>query len=119
MSRELSRVEFMCDDTRLGRVLRAISAIGGIYHLKAVPVVNAERKGQAVKAKGSGDPMEAFAEFIKSHPIINAGTARKFCAESGFQPSSYSYILQKAMALGLLTKIGKGHNTAYKPRSAK
>jgi len=48
MSRELSRVEFMCDDTRLGRVLRAISAIGGIYHLKAVQNATLEAAGRAL-----------------------------------------------------------------------
>lgn len=120
MTREFSRVEFICDDSRLGRVLRAISVIGGIYELRSHPVVNAKAQGRKLGAKSSGDLLENFARWLKVQDgNVTPAQVRDFCTEQGRQPSSYSYLLTKAIAAGLLTKVGngKGKHVTYKARS--
>lgn len=100
------RIEFFCDDKRVGEVLRLIGTVGA-YDVKAVPVVNAEKQTNGtVKARINGGVVEMLSDYIKSHKLktITPDHMRDFQRSIGRAPGGYSHALALAMKVGLLRK---------------
>jgi hypothetical protein len=108
------RIVCFCDDRKVGDVLRRLSGlIQGMPEV--VPVVNAEKKGKQIKQVTNGNSLEIFAQYLKQNNImeVNSSVAREFCQSIGRAPSSYSYLLHKAVEEGMLRKSGKGTKSKY------
>ena len=117
MTKELSRLEFFCDDQVVGRIQRMLANVKGVYNVKAVPVVNAEAKANGkVKATGSGSVMEAFAAFIAGKDQVTPRQIQDWLESNGRSRVSSSFIARHAVKARLLTKRGKGSATTYTVR---
>jgi hypothetical protein len=115
MITNLSRVEFFCEDKKLGTALRALTGLI-VGQPTVQPVVNAQVKTGKLKAKTSGDPVSMFAQYVKDnkHTQIHAEDMRVFAKSIGRPTTSYGYYLKKMQDAGLLKKTGKGTASGYK-----
>ena len=70
MTKELTRVEFLCEDQMVGKIQRMLMQIRGAYDFKATPVINAEAKPNGkVKAVADGNLVERFAAYVTENKI--------------------------------------------------
>jgi hypothetical protein len=115
----ISRVEFFCDDKRVGEALRLL--VGIAHGAPSVqPVTNAKVKGNGkdkklVAATPNGSAAELFARYLAETKAetITAALARQVMQQTGFAPNSYSYvfkILKEARAIK--PEPGKGKTNA-------
>lgn len=111
------RIETFCDDRKLGDVLRALS--GKVIGQPTIqPVINAEKtegKKPTVKAQGDNDVSEMLIAWLKQKGLqtFKAPVVYDFLKEHGRSKGSYSYVLKRAVALGLITKHKGKNNQDY------
>ena len=118
MTKELSKLEFFCDDQVVGRIQRMLANTKGVYDVTAVPVVNAKIKpnGKLV-AIGSGSVMEAFAAFLAGKEQVTPKQIQDWLEAQGRSRVSASYIARAAMKAHLLSRRGKSSATIYMVKS--
>jgi hypothetical protein len=113
---DISRVEFFCDDRKVGSVLRLLAGIA-LEVPQVTPVTNAVKRGKKLQQETSGDPLGLFREYIKKNKItvVTSSIGREFYKSIGKGGThSYNYLFAKAREAGLLRKVGKGINTQWK-----
>jgi hypothetical protein len=102
------RIECFCDDKNLAKTLWALQTMG-VYNLTSVPVVNAKKQGDKVKANVStGNRLDMLRRFIKkwNYTEMVPNDIRNFAEKHGLSVKSYSNILVAAQEAGILKRIG-------------
>lgn len=120
MTKELTRVEFLCEDQLVGKIQRMLMQVRGAYDFKAVPVVNAEAKPNGkVKAAADGNLVERFAAHLTKNQIkeFKAKEVKDWLVEAGFSPLSSNYVTKSIVKAHLVSKRGKGSATVYTVKS--
>jgi len=107
------RIECFVTDKHLPDVLRALGQ--RVMNLSVQPVVDAaiEGKKKPTIKQANGSSLEGFIKELVKAPAINSATAQAAAQASGASPSSYGYLLKKAIAAGIIRKKGKGPGTTY------
>lgn len=109
------RVTFMCDDKRLGEVLRALTGLARGAPV-AVPVTNEEvdSKGN-IKAKSNGKLVHMFIEHLHKLKTesFTPKDAQVWLKSVGMSPLSSSYVLKAALAAGAVKRTGKSSKSVY------
>lgn len=114
----LFRIEFFCEDKRVGDALRHLLGIA-IGHPVATPVINAEVEGKGehkkIKQVSNGSMASQLMAYInKSHKeTITPKETAAFLEEHGFSKASAHYTLRQCTDARFLRKTGKGTHTIY------
>lgn len=108
----ISRVEFFCDDKRVGEALRALVNIA-IGAPSVQPVTNARKSGNGLAAIGSGKAIDQFADHLaKAKPKeITPDSMREWLQSVGLSGASYSYLLKHAVAAKMIKRDPKSPNS--------
>lgn len=101
----ISRVEFFCDDKRVGEALRALVGVA-IGAPSVQPVVNAATRGNGLAAETGGKLVEQLAHYLaqSNRSEIDGADLRSFLKKSGRSPASISYLARHAVAHRILKK---------------
>lgn len=88
------RVEFFCDDSKLGKVFWLLTGIA-LETPKATPVVNAKRTRSGIVQETNGRLIDMFEAHLAKHKPkqINAAYVREFLESNGSSAGSFSYVL--------------------------
>lgn len=100
------RVEFFCDDKRLGDALRALTGLA-IGNPAVQPVTNAKvSRGGALRQVTEGRLVDLFAAHLaKTKPKeFTARDVQTFLSNQGTAPGSFGYVLKQAIAAKLIRK---------------
>jgi len=86
-----------------------------VLNLETVPVANATKRGDGVKAPTNGTLLGLFADALKKQGAkkVTPAEARAFVSSVGRPEGAYSQLLAYAVETGLLKKKGIGRNTYY------
>lgn len=108
------RIEFFCDDRRVGDALRNLMGIA-IGSPTAQPVINAEKTNGKIKAQSGGKLIEMFAHHIANikDDTFTPKDAQAWLKKLGKSPLSASYILKGVLAQGLVKRTGKSSQSIY------
>ena len=117
------RISFFVDDKNLGEAFKRLAGVA--KNVEHVYVPNVESK-PTIESKPNGklhmsadDAADMFVKAMRKRrwAEVDAERAREIVGEMGFSPTSYSYLLQKIVAAGLMTKkkklAGKGSAMTY------
>ena len=120
MTKELTRVEFLCEDQLVGKIQRMLMQIRGAYDFKATPVVNAEVKPNGgVKAITDGTLMQQFIGYLDTSQIkeFKPKDLQGWLQSIGRSRLSAGYLLKNARKTGLLIARGKTGARVYTVKS--
>jgi len=119
MTDNLTRIEVICLDKKVGDVQRAIAGL--VVDVKSTPIANAAVRNGKVSATSNGELVTMFAKWLGKKKIkkVDANLTREFLTGIGQQPERYGYLLLKSKNYGLLKKIGKGKTSAYNVQGVK
>jgi hypothetical protein len=109
------KIEILCDDKNLARVLRALTGLA-LGSPSVQPVVNAEQqKNGRVVAASAGDLVALLSAHLKRNRLteVRAAQIKEFAVANGYAESSHQHILKTAVAHKLLRKKGKGSGMTY------
>jgi hypothetical protein len=115
------RIECFCDDAKLAKIKWLL--LGHVYNLTDEPVVNAVKKGGRVQAKAR-DVLEMFANYLQAGNVkeVTPRIAKEFSDTLGKGNNYYSNLLRKAIAAGMLKRIGNDYRyqiLSQRPAAAK
>jgi hypothetical protein len=106
------RIEFLCDDKRLPKVLLSLNGLILADGLKVQPVVNAKvnKRNGKVEARTGGTALEMLADWYARSKKTQTSSAeiRTFLLKNGFSVDSCSSVIGRAIKMGMLKRIGKG-----------
>lgn len=106
MSKGLFKVEFFCDESKLGTALRALAGIA--YDVKPTPVINAHQRNGLVKATSPHATVsnELVLEHLKKKGLKTfvAKEVKDALRELGRSTSSYSHIMNSLVDKKLLKR---------------
>lgn len=104
------RVEFFCDDRKVGDALRNLLGIA-VGVPVATPVINAEQKGGKVQSQSNGKLIEMFAHHISSSKAdsVTSKEIQAWLSKIGMSPMSSSYVIKHSVSRGVLKKIAIGN----------
>lgn len=104
------RVEFFCDDRKVGDALRSLLGLA-IGIPTATPVINAEPSSSGkIHAKTDGKLVNLFASHVanlKGDMIISKDIGN-WLTSIGMSSASMSYVSKQAMNLGIIKRTGTG-----------
>jgi hypothetical protein len=103
----LCKVEFFCDDRKVGQALRAL--VGLAQGAPTVqPVVNTAVQGNgSVTAATGGKAIDMFSAWLKDTKLelVRARDVREFCRQHSLSSYSTSYIIKQAIDIRLLKRV--------------
>jgi hypothetical protein len=109
------RVEFYCDDKRLGEALVALTGLARGQPV-ITPIANAKQASNGkIVAASRGDPGDLFLKYVKQHKLERpvAEDFRKFAKSIGRSPTGYSHLIKQLVVRQIVKKSGKGTKTGY------
>lgn len=114
------RVEFFCDDKKVGDALRRLVGIA-IGKPQVEPVVNAEKKpnGKIEQVTANGGMVDLYIAHIKKHRLkeVSVQAAREFLVESGAgSAASAGYLLKHLKTRKLIRLAADSPSTGYRVR---
>jgi hypothetical protein len=106
------KIEVMCDDKNLPRVLHALTGLV-LGSPKINPVVNAEERAGKVRARTNGSPSALLSAWLGQHKLtrITAAEIKQFCRTNGYSERSYSSVISQALKHKVLRRSGKAKGT--------
>ena len=116
----ITRVEFFCDDKRVGDALRRLVGIA-IGKPEATPVINTEQKpnGQIAQATANGTMTDLYIAHIKKHRLkeVSVQAAREFLSESGVgSPASAGHMLKNLKKRKMIRLAADSPKAGYRVR---
>jgi hypothetical protein len=107
----ISRVEFFCDDRRVGEALRSLVNIA-IGAPSVQPVTNAKRKGNGLAAVSSGNLLAQFEQHLADTKPkeVTTQSLGDFCVSVGKSASSRNYLAKQAIDAKLIKRDPKSPN---------
>jgi len=108
---DMFRLEIFVEDTKLGKVKRALAGLAHI--VKDQPVVNARKAPNGeLKEETNGNLLGMFAAYLKKQHItkISPLDVRHFLTSVGRSAKSYSYLLNQAKKAKMVRRIGKSNS---------
>lgn len=109
------RVELLCDDRQLAKVLHGLAGLILEDGFKVQPVVNAEYKNGRIKAVTTGTRIDLFAAWLAKSGLAHmTGTNVKvFLHEHGFKAGTVYQLIYDAKKLGLIKKAGPHPSSGF------
>lgn len=117
---DISRIEIFCDDRVVGKIQRLLAGAGGVYEVKATPVVNGKAGPNGMEAKSPGKLLDLFAAWLKTtkKKELAAQDFRDFQSSIGRSPSGYSNVVARAVTARLIRKVKSKGSFKYIVREA-
>lgn len=105
------RIECLCDDKNLPKVLHAISGLVLRQGFDCQPVAADTRiDGRGRVANNGGTRLEVFAGWLSKSNAqqLDTNAVRVFMKSHGYAPTASSQLLHEATRAGILRRVGVG-----------